>query len=60
MKRTLLILMTLLALITGAMAQSGERSYDIYSRLLKERIVFLGTEVDDHVANLITAQLIAC
>ena len=36
----------------------GERSYDIYSRLLKERIVFLGTEVDDHVANLITAQLL--
>jgi len=36
----------------------GERSYDIYSRLLKERIVFLGTEVDDLVANLITAQLL--
>lgn len=36
----------------------GERSYDIYSRLLKERIVFLGTEVDDNVANLITAQLL--
>jgi ATP-dependent Clp protease, protease subunit len=36
----------------------GERSFDIYSRLLRERIVFLGTEVDDHVANLITAQLL--
>ena len=36
----------------------GERSYDIYSRLLKERIVFLGTEVNDMVANLITAQLL--
>lgn len=36
----------------------GERSYDIYSRLLKERIIFLGTEVDDNVANLITAQLL--
>ena len=36
----------------------GERSYDIYSRLLKERIVFLGTEVDDMVANLVTAQLL--
>ena len=36
----------------------GERSFDIYSRLLKERIVFLGTEVDDTVANLIMAQLI--
>jgi len=36
----------------------GERSYDIYSRLLKERIVFLGTPIDDYVANLITAQLL--
>lgn len=36
----------------------GERSYDIYSRLLKERIVFLGTEVNDMVANLIIAQLL--
>jgi ATP-dependent Clp protease protease subunit len=36
----------------------GERSFDIYSRLLKERIVFLGTEVDDTVANLIMAQLL--
>jgi ATP-dependent Clp protease protease subunit len=35
-----------------------ERSFDIYSRLLRERIVFLGQEVDDPVANLITAQLI--
>lgn len=36
----------------------GERSYDIYSRLLKERIIFLGSEVDDVVANLIVAQLL--
>src|SRR5258705_7899803 len=36
----------------------GERSYDIYSLLLKERIVFLGTPIDDHVANLIIAQLL--
>lgn len=36
----------------------GERSYDIFSRLLKERIVFLGTEVNDVVANLIIAQLL--
>lgn len=36
----------------------GERSYDIYSRLLKDRIVFLGSEVTDIVANLITAQLL--
>ena len=35
-----------------------ERSFDIYSRLLRERIVFLGTEVDDVIANLITAQLL--
>jgi ATP-dependent Clp protease, protease subunit len=35
-----------------------ERSFDIYSRLLRERIVFLGTEVDDQIANLITAQLL--
>jgi len=36
----------------------GERSYDIYSRLLKDRIVFLGTPVDDDVANVIIAQLL--
>lgn len=36
----------------------GERSSDIYSRLLKERIIFLGTPIDDNVANLIVAQLI--
>ena len=36
----------------------GERSYDIYSRLLKDRIVFLGGEIDDDCANLIVAQLL--
>ena len=36
----------------------GERSYDIYSRLLKDRIVFLGTEVEDGIANSIIAQLL--
>lgn len=36
----------------------GERAYDIYSRLLKERIIFLGTEVNENSANLITAQLL--
>jgi ATP-dependent Clp protease protease subunit len=36
----------------------GERAYDIYSRLLRDRIVFLGTEVNDDVANLITAQFL--
>jgi ATP-dependent Clp protease, protease subunit len=36
----------------------GERSYDIYSRLLRERIIFLGTAIDDMVANLVIAQLL--
>ncbi len=36
----------------------GERAFDIYSRLLKERIIFLGTAIDDQVANLIIAQLL--
>ncbi|MBI3126099.1 MAG: ATP-dependent Clp endopeptidase proteolytic subunit ClpP [Candidatus Tectomicrobia bacterium] len=36
----------------------GERAYDIYSRLLKDRIIFLGTPIDDHVANLVIAQLL--
>ncbi len=36
----------------------GERSYDIYSRLLKDRIVFLGSEIDDNVANVVIAQLL--
>ena len=36
----------------------GERSYDIYSRLLKDRIIFIGSAVDDHMANLIIAQLL--
>jgi len=36
----------------------GERSYDIYSRLLKDRIIMLGTEVDDDVANVVVAQLL--
>lgn len=36
----------------------GERAYDIYSRLLKDRIIFIGGPIDDHVANLIIAQLL--
>ena len=36
----------------------GERSYDIYSRLLKERVIFLVGEVEDHMANLVVAQLL--
>lgn len=39
-------------------SERGERSYDIYSRLLKDRIIFLGTEVNDQVANTIIAQMI--
>lgn len=39
-------------------SQFGERAYDIYSRLLKERIIFLGGPIDDHMANLIIAQLL--
>src|SRR3954447_7696959 len=36
----------------------GERSFDIYSRLLRERIIFIGTPIDDQIANLVVAQLI--
>lgn len=36
----------------------GERSMDIYSRLLKDRIVFIGTSIDDHIANLVIAQML--
>ena len=39
-------------------SQFGERAYDIYSRLLKERIVFLGGPIDDDTANLVIAQLL--
>src|SRR4026208_360273 len=36
----------------------GERAYDIYSRLLKDRIIFIGTPIDDHIANLVIAQML--
>jgi len=39
-------------------SQFGERAFDIYSRLLKERIIFIGGPIDDHVANLVIAQLL--
>jgi ATP-dependent Clp protease protease subunit len=39
-------------------SQFGERAFDIYSRLLKERIIFLGEAIDDHMANLVIAQLL--
>src|SRR3990167_6346584 len=47
-------------LITTVIEKStyGERAYDIYSRLLKERIIFLGDAIDDNVANTVIAQLL--
>ena len=50
--------MSILVPIVIEKTAQGERSYDIYSRLLKERIVFIGTPIDDNVANLIVAQLL--
>src|SRR5437764_12482960 len=49
-----------MSVITTVLDQSarGDRAYDIYSMLLKERIVFLGQEVDDQIANLIVAQIL--
>ena len=49
-----------MALIPMVVEQTakGERSYDIYSRLLKDRIIFLGEEVNDHTASLVIAQLL--
>src|SRR5574339_742167 len=49
-----------MALVPIVVEQSarGERAYDIYSRLLKDRIIFLGTAIDDVVANLIIAQML--
>jgi len=49
-----------LALIPMVVEQSnrGERAYDIYSRLLKDNIIFLGTPIDDNMANVVTAQLL--
>lgn len=49
-----------MTLVPMVIEQTGraERAYDIYSRLLKERIIFLGTPIDDNVANLIIAQLL--
>lgn len=49
--------MTLIPMVVEQTGR-GERAYDIYSRLLKERIIFLGTAIDDDVANLVIAQLL--
>ena len=48
------------ALIPYVIEQSprGERSYDIYSRLLNDRVIFLGEQIDDNVANSVVAQLL--
>jgi ATP-dependent Clp protease protease subunit len=48
----------LVPIVVEKTSKGGERSYDIYSRLLKERIIFLGTAIDDYVANLVVAQLL--
>lgn len=50
--------MVLIPTVIEQTNRGGERAYDIYSRLLKDRIVFLGGSVDDHVANLVVAQLL--
>jgi ATP-dependent Clp protease protease subunit len=49
---------TLVPMVIEQTARGYERAYDIYSRLLKERIVFIGTPIDDMVANLIIAQML--
>lgn len=49
---------TLVPMVIEQTARGYERAYDIYSRLLKDRIVFIGTPIDDYVANLIIAQML--
>ncbi len=49
--------MTLIPMVVEQTGR-GERAYDIYSRLLKDRIIFIGTPIDDHLANLVIAQLL--
>ena len=55
--RKVAVLMTLIPMVVEQTSR-GERAFDIYSRLLKDNIIFLGTPVDDAVANLVTAQLL--
>jgi ATP-dependent Clp protease, protease subunit len=50
--------MSILVPMVVEQTSRGERAYDIYSRLLKDRIVFLGSAIDDNVANLIVAQML--
>ncbi len=49
---------TLVPMVIEQTARGYERAYDIYSRLLKDRIVFIGTSIDDYVANLVIAQML--
>ncbi|NLA26889.1 MAG: ATP-dependent Clp endopeptidase proteolytic subunit ClpP [Firmicutes bacterium] len=50
--------MSILIPMVVEQSSRGERAYDIYSRLLKDRIIFVGSSIDDHVANLIVAQML--
>ncbi len=50
--------MSILVPVVVEQTSRGERAYDIYSRLLKDRIIFLGSAIDDHVANLVIAQML--
>ncbi|MDN3699964.1 ATP-dependent Clp endopeptidase proteolytic subunit ClpP [Vibrio artabrorum] len=57
-KNTMPSIMDALVPMVVEQSSRGERSYDIYSRLLKERIIFLTGQVEDHMANLVVAQLL--
>jgi ATP-dependent Clp protease protease subunit len=50
--------MSILVPMVVEQSSRGERAYDIYSRLLKDRIIFVGSSIDDHVANLVVAQML--
>ncbi|MDO8231809.1 MAG: ATP-dependent Clp protease proteolytic subunit [bacterium] len=58
MKNNMQLRASMLVPMVVEKSQFGERAYDIYSRLLKERVVFLGGPIDDDVANLVIAQLL--
>ncbi|MFA4909129.1 MAG: ATP-dependent Clp protease proteolytic subunit, partial [Candidatus Omnitrophota bacterium] len=49
---------TLVPMVIEQTARGYERAYDIYSRLLKDRIIFIGTPIDDNIANLVIAQML--
>ena len=50
----------LVPMVVEQTAKGFERAYDIFSRLLKDRILFIGTPIDDTVANLVIAQMLFC